>query len=234
MNISVITPAYNRAHSLPRLFDSLCRQDADFEWIVVDDGSTDDTAAVVDGFRRQAPFPMRYLALPVNRGKHVAHNRGVSAACGELAGIVDSDDALLDGALATVWTAWTAIPAERRDRYCGVAGRCTTVDGPLGAPLPDGAPYLDATYRDAAYLHDIVEERLRFDRLALLRLHSFPEPPGLRFVPESLVWSRVSGDLTIRYLDEPIRFYFLDEADRLSTRPFGELAMGGGWPTGPC
>lgn len=226
VDISVITPTYNRAHSLPRLFETLCRQKANFEWIVVDDGSADDTEEVVAALRGRAPFPMRYVRLATNAGKHVAHNRGVGEAAGELVGIVDSDDALLDDALRTVWAAWTAIPPERRREYCGVSGRCMTVNGPLGAPFSGGEPYLDITYADAFYQHRILEERLRFDRLDLLRRHPFPEPPGQRFVAESLVWCRVSGDLLARYLDAAIRFYFLDDADRLSTRPVGDMAAG--------
>ncbi|MFI6599000.1 glycosyltransferase [Nonomuraea sp. NPDC050536] len=226
MNISVITPTYNRAHCLPRLFDSLCRQHADFEWLVVDDGSTDNTQAVVDGFRRRAPFPMRYIRLPANAGKHVAHNRGVREATGELAAIVDSDDALLDDGLRTVWEAWTAIPPARRQEFCGVSGRCMTADGPLGVPFDEDEPYRDATYLDASYRQKILEERLRFDRLELLQRYPFPEPPGQRFVAESPVWSSVSGDLLVRYLDATVRWYSLDGADRLSARPFGELAEG--------
>ncbi|WP_214325881.1 glycosyltransferase family 2 protein [Nonomuraea sediminis] len=226
MNISVITPTYNRAHCLPRLFDSLCRQRADFEWIIVDDGSTDDTQAVVDAFRRQARFPLRYVRLPKNGGKHVAHNRGVREATGELAGIVDSDDTLLDDGLRTIWEAWTAIPLSRRHEFCGVSGRCMTAEGPLGVPFEPGEPYRDVTYLDASYRHKILEERLRFDRLERLRQHPFPEPPGQRFVAESPVWSRVSGDLLIRYLDAAVRWYSLDGADRLSARPFGDLAAG--------
>ncbi|WP_248963950.1 glycosyltransferase family 2 protein [Sphaerisporangium perillae] len=226
MKITVLTPTYNRAHSLPRLYESLTRQNADFEWVVVDDGSTDGTQDLVTELSRQAPFPLSYLRQEANAGKHVAVNRGMRAATGELVGVVDSDDWLLQDALATVCGAWTEIPAESRDRFCGVAGRCVTEHGVVGPPFADGLPHLEGTYYDLLFRHRRHEEYLRFDRLDLLRLHPFPESPSPRFIPESMVWRKVGRDHLLRYLDHPIRFYHLDGADRLSDRPFGELAAG--------
>ena len=80
--LTVLTPTYNRAALLPRLFESLCRQTCkDFEWIVVDDGSTDETEAVVRSVGREAAFPVRYLRKE-NGGKHTAVNLGVREAEG--------------------------------------------------------------------------------------------------------------------------------------------------------
>ena len=74
--LTIFTPAYNRAHTLPKLHDSLLAQtDMGFEWLVVDDGSTDGTGDLVRGWTDGSLFPVRYLRQE-NAGKHVAHNRG--------------------------------------------------------------------------------------------------------------------------------------------------------------
>ena len=94
MLITVFTPTYNRAYILPKLFESLKRQPfRDFEWIIVDDGSTDGTRELVEAMQKdcRAKFPIRYF-YQVNSGKHVAWNRGLDEAEGTLFFPVDSDD----------------------------------------------------------------------------------------------------------------------------------------------
>ncbi len=83
--ITVFTPTYNRATLLLQLYESLCRQSySDFEWIIVDDGSTDDTRNVVEEcIKKQSKFPIQYI-YKENGGKHTAINRGVKEANGEL------------------------------------------------------------------------------------------------------------------------------------------------------
>ena len=89
---TVFTPTYNRAATLARVYESLQRQTfTDFEWIIVDDGSTDETAELVQQWRSESSFPIRYIWQP-NQGKHVAFNRGVELARGELFLPHDSDD----------------------------------------------------------------------------------------------------------------------------------------------
>ena len=90
---TVFTPTCNRCATLPRVYASLAAQTfRDFEWLIVDDGSTDCTAALVDKWTAQADFPIRYLRQE-NRGKHIASNRAVREARGELFLVLDSDDA---------------------------------------------------------------------------------------------------------------------------------------------
>ena len=84
MLITVFTPAYNRGYIIDRLYESLCRQTfKDFEWLVVDDGSTDNTGTLLAQFIAEGKITIRYLRQE-NGGKHRAINRGVREACGEL------------------------------------------------------------------------------------------------------------------------------------------------------
>ena len=92
--ITIITPTYNRAILLKRLYESLKNQtNYDFEWLIVDDGSTDDTQTVIQEFEKENLIAIQSLRQD-NGGKHRALNRGIARVNTELIFIVDSDDYL--------------------------------------------------------------------------------------------------------------------------------------------
>ncbi len=96
MNLTIFTPTYNRAHLLPKLFCSLQKQNIrNFEWLIVDDGSTDDTAQTVKGLQHEASFPITYI-YQENQGKHIAINTAVKATSNDLFLIIDSDDEMIE------------------------------------------------------------------------------------------------------------------------------------------
>ena len=100
--ITVFTPTYNRGNLLQCVYESLQKQTyKDFEWVIVDDGSTDETERIVTEFKNGATFPIIYKKKK-NEGKHIAINEGCRLARGEWFFIVDSDDYLTDDALDTV------------------------------------------------------------------------------------------------------------------------------------
>ena len=95
--LTIFTPTYNRAYILPKLYESLCRQTCqDFEWLVVDDGSTDNTKELVEGWLAEGKIDIKYLRQ-ANSGKMMAHNLAVKESSGELFMCVDSDDCLFSG-----------------------------------------------------------------------------------------------------------------------------------------
>ena len=101
--LTVFTPAYNRAHTLPRTYESLCRQSCkDFVWLIVDDGSSDGTHALVEEWQtRDNGFPIRYI-YKENGGMHTAHNVAYDNITTELNTCIDSDDALAEGAVEVI------------------------------------------------------------------------------------------------------------------------------------
>lgn len=100
MRFSIIIPSYNYAHFLPRALDSCLAQSGDdWEIIVVDDGSTDDTAAVMARYTAQPAARVRYLTQ-INQGPAAARNHGARVAVGHYLLFLDADDALLPDALA--------------------------------------------------------------------------------------------------------------------------------------
>lgn len=99
MQITIFTPTYNRAYILPRLFQSLKNQKAtNFEWLIVDDGSSDDTESIVNEFIKVANFNIRYYKQN-NQGKHIALNLAALKAVGDWMITIDSDDFIADNCL---------------------------------------------------------------------------------------------------------------------------------------
>ncbi len=202
--ITILTPTYNRASLLPRLFDSLLRQTSkDFEWIVVDDGSTDDTREVVANLKEKCggAFPMGYV-YKANGGKHMAINIGAERARGELLFIADSDDLLTDDALETVENSWHDISDDKS--FAGIAGLDITMDTRevIGSGLPQ--EQIDCNAIDIRYRHHVTGDMKEVFRTEVLREFPFPEFAGERFCPEQLVWFRMARRYRLRYINKPI------------------------------
>lgn len=200
VKISVLTPTFNRAGLLSRVYESLLKQtELDFEWIVVDDGSSDGTSELVALWRAQSPFPVVYR-WQENSGKHVAVNRGVQMANGELLLIVDSDDWLVPHALERVWYWWSSIPAHERSRYAGVAGLCAFPSGEIvGTRFP--REVIDSDPVEIRVRYKVKGDKCEVWRTAVLREFPFPENLG-RFVTEALVWNRIAQFYKLRYVNE--------------------------------
>lgn len=202
--ITILTPTYNRASLLPRLFDSLLRQtNKAFEWIVVDDGSTDDTREVVANLKEKCggAFPMGYV-YKANGGKHMAINIGAERARGELLFIADSDDLLTDDALETVANSWHDISDDKS--FAGIAGLDITMDTRevIGSGLPQ--EHIDCNAIDIRYRHHVTGDMKEVFRTEVLREFPFPEFAGERFCPEQLVWFRMARRYRLRYINKPI------------------------------
>lgn len=197
---SIVTPTYNRAHLLERLCASLEAQTLnDFEWIVVDDGSTDDTREVVKRLSAKASFPVAYILQP-NSGKHVAVNAGIRTARGYFVGILDSDDKYTPNALNSCWVHWLQISEVDRGEFVGLTGLCASEDGSLiGNRFP--ADLFDSDAIECRTLYKIKGDKKGFQRTDVLRQFPFPENLG-RFVPEGIVWNRISRQLKTRYVNE--------------------------------
>lgn len=200
--ITVLTPTYNRADLLPRLYESLTRQtDMDFEWILVDDGSADDTEAVVQPFLHDAPFAMRYLKK-ANGGKHTAVNLGVLEARGELIFIADSDDMLTDTSIADVSIEWKHV--RENPKIGGVAG--FDINMATGERIGSGLPqqYIDCNAMDIRYKYHVTGDLKEVFRTSVLREFPFPEIDGERFCPEQLCWFRIAQKYDLHYFSKGI------------------------------
>lgn len=134
--LTVFTPAYNRAHTIGRTYESLCRQTSkDFEWLVVDDGSKDNTRELVEGWIKEGKIDIRYV-YQENQGMHGAHNTAYDHITTELNTCIDSDDFMPDDAVEKIVTFWKE---HGSDKYAGIIGLDATEDGKvIGNNFPDG------------------------------------------------------------------------------------------------
>ena len=204
--ITVLTATYNRAYTLSRLYESLARQtNESFEWVVVDDGSTDNTLDLLAGFQKESSFPIKVLRQE-NAGKHIAINTGVLAEGHDWILLVDSDDALSPDAIEVFLNDLSAHSAQDIVGYCY---RRADLDGRLiGNVITDVAD-------DSAIMLPVVAGPLYggdlayvFKRSVLLK-HPFPRFEGEKFVPELLIWNRISDDGKILYFHH--KFIYLCE-----------------------
>lgn len=208
--ITVFTPTYNRGHLLPRLYESLCRQTfTDFEWVIVDDGSVDDTKGLVNKFLVDSVefFGIRYF-LQENGGKHRAINRGVKEARGELFFIADSDDSLPPDALEQVARVYETVRGD--ESFGGVCGYMAHHDGTVIGHGND-AEILDTNSIDLRNKYHVQGDMMEVFRTEVMREFPFPEIPNERFVPEMLVWNRIATKYMLRVFHKVI--YYRDYLD---------------------
>jgi glycosyltransferase involved in cell wall biosynthesis len=207
---TVFTPTYNRAHTLHRVYDSLCAQTLqDFEWLVIDDGSTDNTAELVTNWAKSAEFPIRYFKQK-HSGRHIAHNFAMGEARGQFFLPLDSDDACLPVALERMLHHWNAIPQSERARFCGVEGLCIDQNGQLIGDRYPSDPF-DTTLRERKYVYRLHGEKWGSALTEVLRRFPFPEVPATQFVPEGTVYHELAKTYRDRCVNEVFRVYYIDD-----------------------
>lgn len=207
--VTVFTATYNRAHTLERVYESLKAQTfRNFEWLVVDDGSTDNTQAVIKKWQQEAGFSIRYI-WQEHAGKHFVYNRGVREAQGEYFAEVDSDDALKSNALERAHHHWQQIPAAARNGYFAILFFCEDEKGNLvGATFPEEV--VDYDYRTFNYSRHYRCEKWRCIRTSVLRQYPFTEEVKDSYVPESIVFCEMAKTYKARFSNEVLRIYYQD------------------------
>ena len=195
---TVFTPTYNRAHTIKRVYDSLCQQTfRDFEWLIIDDGSIDNTKELVKKWKSQANFPIRY-EWQKNSGKHIAVNRAVWLAKGEFFLIADSDDAFVPEALEKFNYYWETIPIDDREGFVGVTVLCMYENGAIVGDLFPTSPF-DSNSEEKFYRYKIKGDKWGSNRTDVLKLYPFPNVIGVKHVTLSCVWFRIAKQYKTRF-----------------------------------
>lgn len=212
---TVFTATYNRAHTLPRAYASLLRQTcSEFEWIIVDDDSSDATRELVNGWCRSTTrFPIRYL-WQRKQHKKAAFNYAVREARSELLLPLDSDDELTHDALAIFRDVWEGVPQSQRRGLAGVGGLCQDEKGHLvGTRYPRDLMLSDFTEMFMRY--GVKGEKFWCVRVDILK--DFPYPEGSDgFVPEGVVWGAIARKYKAIFTNQVVRIYHTGASDSVT------------------
>jgi len=206
---TVFTATYNRAHTLSRVYESLKAQTfSDFEWVVGDDGSTDDTQSLINEWQIDASFPIHYFKQE-HAGKHFVYNRAVREASGEYFLEVDSDDAIKPYALERAYYHWKQIPVIERNEYFAILFFCEDEEGIRVGNQFEHDP-IDFDYRTFNYSTIYRSEKLRCIRTSTLKLYPFSESVQDSYIPESVVFCEIAKKYKARFSNEVLRIYYQD------------------------
>ena len=200
MLVTILTPAYNRAYSLPRLFESLQKQTCkEFKWLVVDDGSSDDTEELIQQFNRTADFDIRYI-YKENGGRHSAINLGVREIETALTFPVDSDDLLLPNAVEEIIKYYDCYHANGK---IGVFSfqRCNE-KGEIEVPLPWDVKL--SNYTTCRIKENRLGNMAEVFMTKVLCQYPFPEFAGERFLSEDITWIEIAKEYQCLFVNTAI------------------------------
>ena len=197
--LTIFTPAYNRAHTLPRTYESLLKQSCkNFIWLIVDDGSTDNTSALVKSWQTQENgFEIRYV-YKENGGMHTAHNTAYENIDTELNVCIDSDDCMADEAVAKILSAWEKV---RNRGYAGLIGLDADMDGRLiGKGFPEGMTETTLTGYYAAGGYG--DKKLVYRTDVIKQYPPYPVFEGEKYVALAYKYRLIDQDYKLAVLDE--------------------------------
>lgn len=198
---SILTATYNRATTLPKLYASLCRQEfIDFEWVIVDDGSLDDTEHVVGKWIKDSKVEIKYFKQS-NGGKHRALNAGMKLIDSEWVAIIDSDDYITDDCLDRAAYYIKDLSLDADGSIAGLIFLSQTADGEV---VGDSFPF--DIYKGKTYeyygRYRIKGDKFDFYKTSVLKKFPFPEFEKEKFIAEGVVWNRINKKYNCWFVNE--------------------------------
>ncbi|MDG4944803.1 glycosyltransferase family 2 protein [Weeksellaceae bacterium KMM 9713] len=198
--ITVFTPTYNRAHLLPRLYKSLVEQTSmDFLWLIVDDGSSDETEDLVNSWIKENLIEIKYF-YKKNGGMHTGHNLAYQNINTELNICIDSDDFMPQNAIELIKSVWESIP-DKKD-LAGIIGLDAFIDGSIvGSKIPNDL--LKGSLIDLYRKHKVSGDKKVILCTEIVRQYPlYPEFDGERLVPLSVLYTMIGADYDFIYSNE--------------------------------
>lgn len=216
--LTIFTPAYNRAYILPNLYNSLLAQtDFSFEWVIVDDGSSDNTEELISSWIKENKIHIIYEKQS-NQGKHIAINTGLTLAQGELFFIVDSDDDLTVDAVEKVRCFWSA--NKPGQDISGILSYRQFHDGRLvGTSLPIGVSR--CKLRETGRKYGSTGDKVVIYRTDVMRKYPFPKFEGERFLGESVMYNQIDDEYDMLVMNA--RIYNFDYQEDGLSQDFRKL-----------
>lgn len=197
--LTVFTPTYNRAYTLHLCYESLKRQTCrDFQWLIIDDGSTDETRFLVKGWISEGLVPIRYH-YQENQGMHGAHNAAYELVDTELNVCIDSDDYMADDAVEKIVACWRQYG---HDGVAGIVALDAAPDGTIiGTRMPKGVSH--STLTDLYAKHKAKGDKKLVYRSDLTRKHPpYPQFAGEKYCPLSYKYILIDQECPLIVMDE--------------------------------
>lgn len=226
ITLTIFTPTFNRAKELIRCYESLKKQNYnDFEWLIIDDGSTDETRTVVNSFINEQKIMIRYVHQS-NQGKQAAWNHAISLAKGEFFCGLDSDDTLIGDALVTTMQEADSI----KDVTHIIGVRCLAIRN--STQQPDGKELMRQTQENSWFKEwespHLLGERIDILKTNIINQFHYPVSKKIKFIPE--IWfytTTASKGYHFLYSNNALSLFY-DEAEenRLSKSNLYEHAEG--------
>ena len=197
--ITVFTPAYNRAHTISRTYESLLKQDCkDFIWLIVDDGSTDNTAELVkEWVDKNNGFEIRYI-YKKNGGMHTAHNVAYENIDTELNVCIDSDDCLAENSISMILNKWNQV---KQCNYAGIIGLDADFNGNIIGP--DFPKDLNETTLSGYYANGGTgDKKLVYRTDVINKYPPYPVFAGEKYVALAYKYRLIDQDYKLAVLNE--------------------------------
>ncbi len=195
--LTVITTTYNRAYCLHQVYESLLRQTSnDFLWLIIDDGSSDNTKDLVDSWIKENKIEIEYIYKP-NGGMHTARNLAYENVHTEINVIIDSDDWMTDEAVEKITSFWKE---NKSDKYYGIiSNNITPKNEIIGSPLPKIS---HSTTLDIFGKYKVKGDKKLILKSSLSKLYPYPEFEGEKFYPASYKFKLLDQNYQLLILNE--------------------------------
>ena len=199
--ISVLTPTYNRGYIIHEAYESLLSQtDTNFEWVIVDDGSTDDTQKIVQKFIDSKKIGIKYI-VKKNGGKHTAINEGLKHVTGDYTIVLDSDDYLKDNAVELIQKYWKKYESNEKISDLSFL-KYTRANKNMSRGYNDEIVISNTI--DFRHNKKFTGEMCEVYRTDVLKKYPFPVFKGENFLSEAIVTSKMAFDYDTVFINKPI------------------------------
>lgn len=201
INTTILTATYNRKNEISRLYDSLCKQtDKEFVWVVVDDGSEDNTKEAIDKYIKENKIKISYF-YQSNMGKHKAINRAVKIIDTPLTFIVDSDDYLTENAIERIDYYYSKYKENKL--LCGFSFLRMYSDGKINDKEYQKNEMIES-YIEARINRNIGGDKAEVFYTKCLKEFPFPEYENEKFISEAVVWIQMAKKYKMVNINEAI------------------------------
>ena len=219
--ITIFSPTYNAESFLPYVFETLERQAyKNFEWLVVDDCSTDNTIRVLKALQSKASFPIRIIQNETNQMVTKNIELGIHNAKGKFLYLTGHDDGLKDDCLSTFVDDWNKLDAKTQDNICGLVYHCEDQNGNfIGTKYP--FDYWISNDFEMRFKYDVKGEKSRFHKVEILKKIQYSYPEIDVYIPENLFWFELSYRYNFMYINKVLRIYFQHDSHQNISKSIG-------------